>query len=242
MVVGRLASANERLADLIDAEDLEVSFRISTAQYVRLLEDDGALIAAPVTVTLDVAGVDLQATGRITRASAGAGEGASGRLLFATLDRAAGFKPGDFVAVSVREPLLQDVFALPAASLGADGAVLALDDENRLESVAVELMRRQGDSVLVRGPLSGREVVEARSPLLGAGIAVKPLRRAATPDTPPVDAEMVALTDERRAELVALVEANPRMPEDAKARVLSMLANAQVPAQMIARLESRRGG
>ncbi len=245
VVVGRLVSANERLAELIDPDDLEVSFRVSTAQSARLLDGAGAMTRAEVTATLDVAGVDLVATGRISRASAAAGEGVTGRLIFAALASAPGFKPGDFVTVRVQEPMLSAVVRLPASALGVDGSVLVLGDGDRLESVAVDLMRRQGDAVLVRGPLEGREVVEARSPLLGAGIAVKPLRRAgeaAVPASPEEAAGMVELTEERRAKLVAFIEGNRQMPQEAKTRVLTMLANPQVPAKMLARLESRMGG
>ena len=238
VVEGRLVSANERLAELIDPNDLEVSFRVSTAQYVRLIDAEGQLIKADVTATLDVAGLDLEATGKITRASAAAGEGASGRLIFASLTQAPGFKPGDFVTVRIREPELQNVIRLPSSALDAQARVLVLDSENRLEAVNVEVMRRVGDEVLVRGEIAGREVVEARSPLLGAGIAVKPLRPGAAPEEP----AMIELTEERRAKLVAFVEANTRMPEAAKARVLAQLAEPQVPAQMIERLESRIGG
>jgi multidrug efflux pump subunit AcrA (membrane-fusion protein) len=240
VVVGRLVSANERLAELIDPEDLEVSFRLSTAQYARLLDADGKLIRADVTATLDVAGVDLEAKGRISRASAAAGEGATGRLIFAALGAAKGFKPGDFVTVGVQEPLLKGVVRLPAGAVDARSEVLVLDDENRLEAVRVTVLRRQGDEVLVHGPVLGRQIVEARSPLLGAGIAVKPLTRdsAASVSGP----EMLELTEERRARLVAFVEANSRMPEEAKARVLGRLAEPKVPAKMVARIESRMGG
>jgi hypothetical protein len=53
---------------------------------------------------------------------------------------------------------------------------------------------------------------------------------------------MLELTDERRAKLVAFVEGNTRMPPDAKTRVLAQLAEPQVPAQVVARIESRMGG
>ena len=53
---------------------------------------------------------------------------------------------------------------------------------------------------------------------------------------------MLELSEERRARLVAFVEANDRMPQDAKARVLAQLAEPQVPAQMVERIESRMGG
>lgn len=242
VVVGRLVSANERLAEMVDPDDLELSFRVSTAQYTRLLDDAGRMIHADVAATLDVAGVDLEAKGKITRASAAAGEGATGRLVFATLTETAGFKPGDFVTVRVQEPVLPRVVRLPASAVDARSTVLVLDAENRLEAAPVTVLRNQGDDVLVRGPILGRDVVEARSPLLGAGIAVKPLRRSGDATPAPTAPEMVELTDERRARLVAFVEGNKRMPAEAKERVLARLAEPQVPAKMVERIESRMGG
>lgn len=241
VVEGRLVSANERLADLIDPQDLEVSFRLSTAQFARLLDLQGEILKAAVTVTLDVAGVDLEASGRVTRTSAATGEGQTGRLVFASLDAGAGFKPGDFVTVRVQEPALENVIRLPSSSVDASGGVLLLIEGDRLEAGSVTVLRRQGDDVLVRGDIVGREVVEARSPLLGAGIAVKPLRKGMQPD-PPTAPQMLELTEERRARLVAFVEANNQMPQEAKARVLAQLAEPQVPAQVVERLESRMGG
>ena len=240
VVVGRLVSGNERLAELIDPDDLEVSFRVSTAQYARLLDANGTILQADVTALLDVVGIDLKASGKITRASAAAGEGATGRLVFAALRDAAGFKPGDFVTVQVSEPVLQNIVRLPSSAVNAQGQVLVLGEENRLEAVDVKILRRQGDDVLVRGPIVGRDVVEALSPLLGAGIAVKPLRAngAVEADTP----EMIELTQERRAKLVAFVEGNKRMPQEAKARVLAQLSKPQVPVKVIERIEGRMGG
>lgn len=239
VVEGRLVSANERLAELLDPDDLEVSFRLSTAQYARLLDENGGIVKANVTVTLDVVGVDLQAQGRITRTSAAAGEGVTGRLVFAALEGPVGFKPGDFVTVLVQEPTLENVILLPASAVDASGAVLLLGDENRLEAASVEVLRRQGDHVLVRGDIIGREVIETRSPLLGAGISVKPLRKGVEAPKGP---EMLELSEDRRAKLVAFVEGNQRMPQDAKARVLAQLAQAQVPARVVERIESRMGG
>ncbi len=241
VVEGRLVSVNEKLASLVDPARLEVAFRVSTAQYVRLLNPEGRLIQSPVRVTLDVAGVDLMAEGRISRDSAGAGEGQSGRVIYARLAAAPGFKPGDFVRVEVDEPQVMNVARLPASSLGSDGTVLVLGPENRLESLDVELVRRQGDDVLLRGHgLNGRDVVTGRTPLLGPGIRVRPLR--STPEAQDPEPEMVELTQERRARLVAFVEGNRRMPKEDKARVLNTLDNPRVPARLVRRIESRMGG
>ena len=240
LVEGRLVSLNEKLAELVDPEALEVAFRVSTAQYARLLNPQGDLIAAPMQARLDVTGVELQATGRISRDSAMAGEGQSGRMIFARLDSAPGFKPGDFVTVAVEEPTLDNVARLPASALDAARTVLVLDTEDRLQALPVTLIRRQGNDVLLRGAgLEGREVVVGRTPLLGAGIRVRPLRptdeSAAAPST-------VALTDERRARLVSFVQGNTRMPAEVKAQILGQLDQDQVPAGLVDRLESRIGG
>lgn len=241
LVEGGLVANNEQVAQLIDPTDLEVSFRLSTPQYARLLDDTGALMPAPVAVALESAGEDLTATGKITRESAAVGEGATGRLLFARLDQSRGFRPGDFVTVRVEEPQLRNVAVLPSSALDASGTVLVIGAEDRLEVAEVTLLRRQGDDVIVRAPgLGGRDVVAERAPFLGAGIKVRPIRPEAAnaPEAP----AMVELTPERRAQLIAFVEGNTFMPDDAKQRVLAQLAQDKVPAATVERLESRMGG
>jgi RND family efflux transporter MFP subunit len=242
VVEGRLISANEKLAQLVDADALEVVFRLSTGGYARLLDDNGKLTHAPVTASLDVYGVDLVAEGEISRDSAVVGEGQTGRIVFADLDAASGLKPGDFVTVKVREAPLESVVRLPASALGADGDVLVVGDGDRLDSVKVELLHRQGDDVLLRAPeIEGRDVVLARTPLLGQGIRVKPLRIGAD-ETPAETPELLELSAERRAKLVAFVEGNTRMPAEMKTRLLAQLAQPKVPAQMVRRIEGRMGG
>ena len=241
VVVGGLVASNERLAELIDPTALEVSFRVSTPQYSRLLSENGRLVGAEVTASIDILGVDLTATGTVSRESAGVGEGQTGRLLFARLDDAVGFRPGDFVSVALKEPPIQGVARLPATALDAAGTVLVLGDDDRLEVGNIELLRREGDDVIVRARgLSGREVVAERTPLLGAGIRVRPIRPEA--DDAPVEPEMLSLDPERRARLVAFVEANKFMPADVKSRVLAQLQKDKVPARVVERIESRMGG
>ncbi|MBZ8118176.1 HlyD family efflux transporter periplasmic adaptor subunit [Roseovarius sp. LXJ103] len=248
VVEGRLVTANERLATLIDPERLEVAFRISTPQFARLLDDDARVREAPVTVTLEAFGAEIEATGRILRASAAVGEAQVGRLVFAALDAAEGLRPGDFVTVRIEEPALPRLVRLPSAALGADGTVLALgqgDQADRLEALSATLIRRQGDDILVRGEaLQGREIVTERSPLLGAGIKVRAIRGTGQDNTQDQAAapEMLELDAERRARLVAYVEGNARMPEAVKARLLGQLNQTQVEADVVQRLENRMGG
>ena len=207
---GGLVGLNERLATLVDPDRLEVEFRVSAAQRARLAGEGGALVGAPVAVSLGVSGVDRVARGTISREGAAVGEGRTGRALFAGLEEAAWLRPGDFVRVTVVEPPLEGVARLPASALGADGTVLVLGDEERLEVAPVTLMRRQGDDVLVRAPdLAGREVVAERSPLLGPGIKVRPVRPEAAPAEPRQDDARAAAPAPAPAAVPALADAAP---------------------------------
>lgn len=241
VVEGGLLAANERLGELIDPTDLEVAFRVSTAQFARLIDEEGRLVDTPVSVSLTVAGIDLETRGTLARVDAATGEGQTGRVLFAHLEAARGFRPGDFVTVRALEPPVENVVRLPASALGADGNVLVLSADDRLELLQVRLLRRQGDDVLVRSPLlDGREVVVARTPLLGPGVLVRPLRsqEESTVSLP----EMLELTEERRARLMAFIDASDGMPADAKTRMRAQLAEPEVPADVVERLERRMGG
>lgn len=244
-VTGGLVAKNEKLGDLVDPATLEVRARLSTTQYARLIDASGALLPLPVSATLDVFGAELRAEGRLARVDAAVGEGSSGRLVFATLDQARGFRPGDFVTLHITEPALDGVAILPARAVGADGTLLALGPDDRLEAVAVEVLRRQGDDAIVRvGALAGREVVVERTTLLGAGIRVRPVRddQAGMAGGATDQAGLIELSPERRAALIAFVEGNGAMGADAKAGVIARLRSGPVPAEMVERIEARMGG
>lgn len=261
VVEGGLVNDNERLGELVDPDALEVQFRVSTAQYARLLDAEGDLRPAPIVARLDLFGADMTAGGTISRDSAAVGEGQTGRLIFARLDGARGLKPGDFVTVAIEEPVLENVVRLPASALDAAGRVLALGEGERLVSIEVDLLRRQGDDVILAAEgLAGHEVVAERTPLLGPGIKVRPVRplgeaeteedvastdtedaasgRTARADT----GETIQLSEDRRARLVAFVEDNSFISEDAKERIIAELSRPDVPARMVERIESRMGG
>ena len=241
LVKGGIVSANERLGQLIDPEVLEVSFKISTQQYTRLLDDNGDLLKAPVSIALTNTDQGLTADGVIIRDSASVAKGQTGRQVYAKLTKSVGFKPGDFVAVKVEEPTLNWVVALPATALDASNSVLLLGEGERLEEAQVKLMRRQGNEVIVRSrDLTGKEIVAQRTPVLGAGIKVKPIRSGE--ENKVAEVEMLELTEERRAKLISAIESNGYIPKSAKKRIIGQLTQPKVPADVVARIESRMGG
>lgn len=237
--LGTLLSGNEQFATLIAPGALEVSFRVSTEQYARLIEGYDRLPQMEVSISLDVAGLDLVSRGQVVRESAAVAEGQSGRTLYAHLDNAKGFRPGDFVTVRLEEPELTGVALLPSTAVGGNQSVLAVTEQSRLEELPVSVLRRQGDDVIVSArDLAGRQVVSERSPLLGAGIRVRINAMGGGEAEAP---EMVPLTEERRAELVAFVEGNTKMPEEMRTSVLEQLKQDQVSADLLSRLEQRMG-
>ncbi len=236
VVEGGLVGANDQIATLIDPTRLDVWIRLSTSQFVQLLDADGTLRPSPARAELATGGAILQATGQLARAGAALGEGESGRLVIATLEAAPGFRPGDFVAVTLSEPPLPDVAILPGGAIGTDGAVLALTADDRLEAVPVTILRRQGDDVIIDATaLDGRDIVTERTSQTGVGIKVRPIR---SDDL----AESLALDDGERARLMALVQADASLSEADRTTVMTQLTGATVPAALVAEINARAGG
>ena len=246
LVEGRLVNTSEQLARIIDPAALELSVRVSTAQYLRLLDADGRLRDAGAQVALEVAGFEISSPGRLVRASATVAAGQSGREVFVELANPRGFRPGDFVTVRLSEPALDAVALLPDSAITVGGEVLTIGADNRLDAQPVKVLRRQGDNVIIEAQaLAGVEIVRDVGPMLGAGILVRPLRQNAEGQLQADTPEMVTLDPERRAKLIAQVEGNKGMPEQVRARLITQLSQDSVPAQTLERLESgadRRGG
>lgn len=242
-VRGGQVANNEKLGDLIDPDALEVAFRVSTAQFSRLTDGAGRLLPLSVDLSLDTSGRSFAARAELVRVGAAVEEGLTGRLLFARLvEGAAVLQPGDFVTVRLAEPALDQVALIPAAALDAAGRVLVLGPEDRLTEAQTEVLHRQGDQAIIRAALpAGTEIVAERTPLLGEGIKLRPLRPAGATAAPATE-EAIVLDPERRARLIAFVEGNTRMPAETKARFMAQLQEETVPASVVARLEERIGG
>ena len=130
----------------------------------------------------------------------------------------------------------------PASAVNANDELLFIGEEGRLQSKVIEVVRRQGNDVLVRGRgLAGKEVVSELTPVLGAGIKVKAVKRDGLNDVPKAP-ETVELSPERRARLISAIENNAYIPEDAKTRILKQLKMEKVPKRVVERIESRMGG
>ncbi|MFV0384319.1 efflux RND transporter periplasmic adaptor subunit [Paracoccus sp. (in: a-proteobacteria)] len=175
-VEGGLVSMNEKLAEIIDPDALEVQIPLSLQQFTRLAAGGPSVAGTPMTVVLDGSSGQLTAKARLDRTSASVAEGAAARIVYARITESeVALRPGDFVTVRIQEPALTDVAQVPAAAVGADSAVLVADVEGRLTAARVEVLRHQGDDVIIRVPaeLNGTRIVAERAPQLGTGIRVR---------------------------------------------------------------------
>ncbi|TQS71430.1 HlyD family efflux transporter periplasmic adaptor subunit [Rhodobacteraceae bacterium] len=261
-VEGGLVSDNEMLAELIDPNALEVVFRVSTTQFVRLTDPDGALRPLSAEVRLQSASGEIRSDATLVRVGAAVEAGVAGRLIFARLDAPQGFRPGDFATVIVQEPTLDRVARLPAQAVNGNAELLALGPEDRLRTVQAEVLRREGDTILVRADVApDTEVVARRTPLLGDGIRLRPIRsgdQGAASDVPrgtPAQAvedaalrdnrnhpAMVTLTPAHRARLKAQLEAAKNLSPARKSQIAQELEATRVPAATLAQIAPMAGG
>ncbi|MDR6263858.1 HlyD family efflux transporter periplasmic adaptor subunit [Roseobacter sp. N2S] len=245
-VLGRLVNANEQLGSLIDPTALEVSFRVSSGEFRALAAADNGLQQAEVQI--DVAS-GTRFSGQIDRVSAAVGEGMTGRELFAKVQDAAGLgiQPGDFVTVTLREPPLDNVANIPATAATTNGAVLLIGADNRLEEATVEILRKQGDNLIVRADhLAGRQIVLARAPQLGTGIRVEPRSSgdviAEQSAPPPPQNDTIEITEDQRQRLIDFIQKNDRIPAERKLAMVQSLRQTRVPKTMVDRITQRMGG
>lgn len=239
-VEGGLVSPNEKIGSLIDTSRLEVAFRVSNSQFARLIDESGQLQPAEIRAVLDLDDIPITVKGTLERAGAEVGTGQTGRLLYARLDArtAVALRPGDFLTVEIAEQPLRNVAVIPATAANSDGEILLLGPDDRLEAARVAILRRQGNDLIVANAPKGREFALERPPQLGPGVKIRPIREGAAMSAP----EMISLDAETRARLTAAVEANTRMPDAARERILAQLATGSLRKETFERLNARAGG
>lgn len=184
-VEGGLVSQNEQLGEIIDPDALELQIPLSLAQYSRLTGDGRSLSGISVTAVLDGSAGRLTAAAELDRDAASVAEGGAGRVVYARITEAdTALRPGDFVSVEIIEPALMNAARLPASAVGADGAVLVVEDDGRLRARPVEVLRRTGNDlvVAVSAELANAQIVAERAPQLGTGIKVRDIDAPAPPD------------------------------------------------------------
>lgn len=177
--IGKRVGLGDRIARLIDADRLEARFHLSNNEYARLLTGGDGYRGRTARVLWRI-GASVYEFGAIIDRVNGKIDAQSGgvdlyaRIIGHGVDGV--LRPGAFVEVLLDDRLYQAVVRLPASALHDDdtgGSRVYVVVGDRLEERRVEILLRDGDSVLLRGSLADDErVVVTRLPEIGPGMLV----------------------------------------------------------------------
>lgn len=173
---GKRVGLNDRLADLTDADDLDVRFTLSDAQYGRIIAREGAVAGRQAKVLWRVGGRTLEYDATVERVGAQISAASGGVEAFASLETQGvdtPLRPGAFVEVSLPDTVYTQVARLPEQAL-YDGRVVYVIGDGRLAAREVEVAARAGGDILVSGALAaGDRVLVTRFPEAGPGVRVE---------------------------------------------------------------------
>lgn len=197
---GRRLGVNDVVAELYEADALDVRFTVSDRQFGRLRQGDAPLIGRFVRVAWSIGDAPLTTSAEIDRVGADIASETGGVALFARIApdaAAAALKPGAFVTVTLADRQFDQVARLPETAL-YDGDHVFVVVEDRLRRRDVEWVAWDGGDVILRGDLDGAEVLVSRLAEAGDGVLIR--RSAAKGDAGETPRPSATNTDTRKAE------------------------------------------
>lgn len=173
---GRIVSANDQVATLLDVNWLDVRFTLSDRQYGRIIASEQTLIGRPVKVLWHVGDEPIVYPARIERVAAEIAAEKGGVEIYARLDDPGSPTPiraGAFVEVQVPDRTYEKVVRLPQTALYGSDRVFVIEG-GRLKARAVAFVGAAGTQVLVRGEIAkGDRVITTRLPAAEDGLRVE---------------------------------------------------------------------
>ena len=244
---GSVINKNEKLGTLLDPNSLEVMFNLSANEFARVIDKDGKLLNLDITAYLKLSNKDIPFIGKIERINPEIMNIGSGRKLFASINLGENktLRPGDFVVLEIKEPSLKNITVLPSSAVTIDGKIFILDEDNRLKEIEVTILRRQGNEVIVSGAPTEKEYVMQRSPQLGNGLKIKPLRKKDREISNSVNLsknnELVTISSEKQKKLINILDKLDRMPKSVKDRLYEEINSGKIKAKTLKKLEKNMG-
>ena len=240
---GSVINKNEKLGTLLDPNSLEVMFNLSANEFARVIDKDGKLLNLDITAYLKLSNNNIPFSGKIERINPEIMNIGSGRKLFASINIGENktLRPGDFVVLEIKEPSLKNITVLPSSAVTIDGKIFILEEDNRLKEIEVTILRRQGNEVIVSGAPTDKEYVMQRSPQLGNGLKIKPLRKKDREISNSVNLsknnELVTISPEKQKKLINILDKLDRMPKSVKDRLYEQINSGKIKAKTLKRLE-----
>lgn len=181
VVPGAKFAQGENVATIYKANALEVRFTLSEAQYGQLLAD--GLEGRPIRVIWDIGPTPVQVNGTISRVGARIDTSQGGVEIFGTLDadQQTPIRPGIFVSVEMDGISYSNALEVPETAI-YEGDILYVEQDQRMKSVPVTILQREGDMVIIRADVAeGESIIVTRLAEAGDGVLVK---HEGAPDTP----------------------------------------------------------
>ncbi len=244
---GSVINKNEKLGTLLDPNSLEVMFNLSANEFSRVIDKDGKLLNLDIIAYLKLSNNDIPFSGKIERINPEIMNIGSGRKLFASINLGENktLRPGDFVVLEIKEPAIKNITVLPSSAVTIDGKIFILEEDNRLKEIEVTILRRQGNEVIISGAPTEKEYVMQRSPQLGNGLKIKPLRKKDKEISNSVNLsknnELVEISPEKQKKLINILDKLNRMPKSVKDRLYEEINSGKIKAKTLKRLEKNMG-
>ena len=162
--VGQQAGPGVRLATLMGGGAPEVLLRLPEARLLTLKRAGEQAVGRKVEVVVATRGGAVPLAATIQREGAQVDRNSGALSLYAVPDdrqQAAWLKPGTFVEVHMKGPLLKGVVLLPEAAI-ADGNHVMVVRDGRLARLPVKVLGLEGGRVIVAGVPAGAMVVRHR--------------------------------------------------------------------------------
>lgn len=181
VAIGQRVGTSDRLARLIDAGRLEVSFQLTQPDFARLVGNAGdaattRLIGKAAKIRWRVGQRSFDFDAAIERIGAEIDSASGGISVFARIedmDLRSPLRPGAFVEVELPDRVYSNVLRLPDTAV-IDRETIYVVDKGRLKPHRVQVVRRVGKTLLVRADIpAGANVVTTPFPEIGPGIRVR---------------------------------------------------------------------
>lgn len=190
--LGKRLGVNDVVAELYEADALDVRFTLSDSQFGRLTSDEAPLIGRNATLTWAVGGAPIAAEARVDRigpdvSSTSGGVSVIGEVLAA--EGGSALRPGAFVTVALPDRRFPGSYRLPETALYDGDHVYALtpvrsDASMEAEEAVFALSRLparplawDGEEVLLEGGLDGLWILTSRLAEAGEGVRVRLVKR-----------------------------------------------------------------
>lgn len=174
--LGKRVDAKDKVARLIDADQLEVQFHLSDRQYGVLLASEGGVIGRSVSVSWKTGNKEHIFKGRIARTGSEIKAETGGIEIYAILTGDSLIpeaRSGAFVTVTLTGKTYSNAARVPEFSV-YDGKTVYVVEKGRLIARSIKILYNNGASLLITGDLkTGDLLVTTRFAEIGPGLKVE---------------------------------------------------------------------